>query len=200
MVRCQGTELEGKMMDSRVASDEAGEGMTALELASGTDRLWAWLLDHVIMTGIFLGIAMMAGLVLDVLLTNEFNGGWQFVGLIFWAAIIGGIGVLLWYIFLVYLVATRGQTPGKKVVRIRIIKDSGGKVGWGVALVREVVGKIVLVAVMEGVLALLVSSISDLVAVYIWIFVLLVLFIWIVLDEKNQTLHDKIARTYVVKV
>ena len=190
-------------MDYDVVAEGPPAGMTALEIASARQRLGAWLIDHMIVAGIFLGTATVAGVVLYVAWSrdmDEFNEGWWFVGVIIVSAIIGGIATLVWYVYLLHLVATRGQTPGKRVVKIRIIKDDGGKVGWGVALMREVVGKIILVAAMEGVLAALVSVISAVVAVYIWIFVLLALLIWIVADEKNQTLHDKIARTYVVKV
>ena len=67
-----------------------------------------------------------------------------------------------------------GQTPGKRVMGIRIVKADGTPFGLVPAILRYV--------------GYFVSAI-----------VLLIGFIWILFDKDKQGWHDKIAGTYVVK-
>ena len=67
-----------------------------------------------------------------------------------------------------------GQTPGKFALGIRVIKANGGQIKDIDAVIR---------AIGYHVSALLFG----------------VGFIWAIFDKKNQTWHDKIARTYVVR-
>ena len=69
----------------------------------------------------------------------------------------------------------RGQTPGKMLLNIKIIRTNGSKITFGVAFLRYL-GYIV--------------SFS----------VLLIGFIWIAFDSRKQGFHDKIAETYVVRI
>ena len=66
-----------------------------------------------------------------------------------------------------------GQTPGKSVMGIKVIKTDGTPISDGDAIVR---------------------------AIGYWVsgVVLLLGFIWAIFDEENQTWHDKLASTYVV--
>ena len=74
------------------------------------------------------------------------------------------------------MVATRGQSPGKIAIGIKIVRTDGSSIGIGTTLLREVIGKIV-------------ST----------IFIFLG-YIWILFDGQRQGWHDKISSTYVVKV
>ena len=69
-----------------------------------------------------------------------------------------------------------GGTPGKLIFKLKIVTIEGEKVGFGQALLREMVGKWI-----SG----LVFDIG---------------YFWALWDSKHQTWHDKIANTVVVKV
>lgn len=145
-------------MDYNVVTDDVPEGMSALEIASVGQRFGAFLVDFVI--SVLVGV----------------------VGLIAASAIGGDVNVVnflvsigYWIVVLV-MVATRGQSPGKIAIGIKIVKTDGRPIGFGTTLLREVIGKII-------------SSI-----------IILLGYIWILFDGQRQGWHDKIASTYVVKV
>jgi uncharacterized RDD family membrane protein YckC len=75
------------------------------------------------------------------------------------------------------LVGWRGQSIGKLAVRIKVVDENGDPVGWGVGIARG------FARFMTGVFLF-------------W----LVGWLWMLWDEKSQTLHDKMLRTYVVKL
>lgn len=68
-----------------------------------------------------------------------------------------------------------GQTPGKMVMGIKVIRTDGSSLNWQSAILRYV--------------GYMVSG-----------FVLCLGFIWIAFDERKQGWHDKMADTYVVKM
>ena len=145
-------------MNYNTVSDEVPEGMSALEIASAGQRFGAFLVDLVI--SVLVGIA---GFVIGLAMGGEGN----VVNLVF------SIGY--WIVVLV-LVATRGQSPGKMAIGIKIIKTDGRSIGIGTTLLREIIGKFI-------------SSI-----------IILLGYIWILFDGQRQGWHDKISGTYVVKV
>ena len=67
-----------------------------------------------------------------------------------------------------------GQTPGKFALRIRVVKADGTPIGDTDAVIRAI--------------GYNVSS-----------FVFGLGYIWAIFDKNNQTWHDKLARTYVVR-
>ncbi|MQY20987.1 RDD family protein [Nocardia macrotermitis] len=100
------------------------------------------------------------------------GGGISAIGLIliFLAAIVAIAGGL----YLIYQVGTTGQTPGKRVVGIRLIGEADGQViGFGMAFVRN------LCHVLDG-------------FCYIG-------YLWPLWDDKRQTFADKIMHTIVVQ-
>ncbi|MFI6870371.1 RDD family protein [Nocardia sp. NPDC050406] len=101
------------------------------------------------------------------------GGGMTGVGVMFMllAAVIGIAGGL----FLIYKEGTTGQTPGKKMLNIRLVSATTGQpIGFGMAFVRKI------------------CHAADSFACYIGWF-------WPIWDEKRQTFADKIIGTYVVK-
>ena len=89
-----------------------------------------------------------------------------------------GIGFIGWLIEIIYFTGFwvwRGQTPGKMVMGIKIIRTDSSPVNWPHALLRY--------------LGYIVSTIT-----------LCIGFIWIAFDDHKQGLHDKIADTHVVKL
>jgi len=67
-----------------------------------------------------------------------------------------------------------GQTIGKKVMGIKVVSASRGKVDWLKAMIRSLSRALSLILFLG--------------------------YLWMLWDEKSQTWHDKIADTYVVEV
>jgi uncharacterized RDD family membrane protein YckC len=90
-----------------------------------------------------------------------------------------GISLLLGLAYFGYFEGSpSGQTPGKRVLGIRVYDFSGGStngIGYGRGLIRYI-GKVI-------------SSIPCLLG-----------FLWMLWDKEKQTWHDKIASTVVVPV
>ena len=68
-----------------------------------------------------------------------------------------------------------GQTPGKMIFRIRIVRIDGSPLTWGNALVRYL-------------------------GYYVSAFFLLIGHLWIIFDPRKQGLYDKVADTCVIMV
>ena len=82
-------------------------------------------------------------------------------------------------VFLLYhwlFTGLKGQTLGKMAVGIKVVNAEGSMPGLGIAALREIPGKI---------------------ASFI---VICLGFLWIIWDVRKQGWHDKIAKTYVVRV
>jgi len=84
------------------------------------------------------------------------------------------LGSIIGIIYVIGFWTWRGQTPGKMVMGIKIIKTDGSPIGIGRAILRYV--------------GYLVSTI-----------IICIGYLMIAWDSKKQGLHDKIAGTYVVK-
>lgn len=145
-------------MDYNVVSDDVPEGMSALEIASAGQRFGAFLVDFVISAVV--GIA-------GLFVAAAIGGDVDVVNLL--------VSIGYWIVVLV-MVATRGQSPGKIAIGIKIVRMDGRSIGIGTTLLREIIGKIV-------------STIFFLLG-----------YIWVIFDGQRQGWHDKIASTYVVKV
>ena len=149
----------------------------------------AWALDFVgsILTKFLLIIGVLA-LVLRIVLTGRGSifevPDWPATYLIVTAVVIGiGIGYIVWWLFAL----GHGQTPGKQIVGIRVIKDNGEPSEWAYTFLREFVVKF-----------LLLGFLSQVTLGIAW----LVDYFWPLWDRSKrvQTLHDKLLGTIVVKV
>ncbi len=81
------------------------------------------------------------------------------------------IGWVIWW----FIVAPRGQNPGKALVGIRVIRTNGDAVRTGGMFVRGLAG------VLAGLIPLYLDD------------------LWILWDRDAQTLHDKLVNTVVVR-
>ena len=88
------------------------------------------------------------------------------------------IGYIIWWLFTL----SRGQTPGKQLLGIRVMRADGTPSHWGWTFLREFVIKGIAFGILDSVVA--VASIVDL--------------LWAFWDKDRQTLHDKIMKTVVV--
>lgn len=94
------------------------------------------------------------------------NGIWGIIGLMW----------LLWLVYFTYFEGTSGQTIGKKLTHIKVIKENGSKCDFGSALVRNIL-----------------RIIDHLPFLYILGIIL------IAATDKKQRLGDMLAKTLVVK-
>jgi uncharacterized RDD family membrane protein YckC len=85
-----------------------------------------------------------------------------------------GVAFMLFAINFILLAGRAGQTIGKRLVGIRIVREDGEPVGIVQVLLRHCVG----------------YTLSTLGA--------FLGFLWVIWDAKHQGWHDKIARTFVV--
>ncbi|MEK8127236.1 RDD family protein [Paenibacillus filicis] len=86
--------------------------------------------------------------------------------------VIANLGLSLYFLLLTGLF---GQTLGKRIVGIRVVRADGTVPSWGAALIRETIGK--------------------------WLSILLlgIGFLMAGMDANKRALHDQLSRTYVVR-
>lgn len=124
-----------------------------MQLASLPSRLIAIIID-----GVLLNII---GGVIGAVIGDQILG----IGLSFI------IGVLYnWY----FWTRNNGQTPGKMLLGIRVVKAGGGSIGDLEAVIRYI-------------------------GYYINTFLAFIGWLWAIIDDENQGFHDKIAGTKVVR-
>jgi len=141
-------------------------------------RFFAFLIDTLILVGIvwlyngIWGLASGTGFwgeeVVDPLLPGAIEGS----GSSFWAL----SSAILFMIVVAYFICFwgwRGQTPGKMVMRMRIVRFDGTRIGWGGAVMRF----------LGYIISILLFFIG---------------FFWVAYDMRRQGFHDKIADTFVV--
>ena len=176
------------MQRGTTTSDDKQTNEQDWVLASYGQRVGAWALDFVASILIkFVLIVVALALILRVALSGLDSvfevPDRPIMGMAIAVAVIGtGMGYIAWWLFAL----GRGQTPGKQIVGIRVIKDNGEPSGWGYTFLREFVVKFLLI----GFLTQVTFGIA-------W----LVDYLWPLWDraEKMQTLHDKMLGTIVVR-
>lgn len=85
------------------------------------------------------------------------------------------VSQIVTYAYFVYFTGSSGQTLGKRVLNIKVVKADGSAMEYGSAVLREIVGKFV-----SGI-------------------ILGIGFLFPLWDARKQALHDKVASTLVVK-
>ena len=135
----------------------------ALEYAGFWLRLGATVLDLV-----FLFLLLFF---LNTIFSNKVNFPNSFAGML----ATGFIFLLLKIAYFITFWVWQGQTPGKMIVGIKVIRTDSSPLDWTHAFVRYLGYFVCVLTVFLG-------------------------FIWIAFDPKKQGLHDKLADTYVVKL
>ena len=111
-------------------------------------------------------------------------GGWALDTVV--ATLTLGLGWLIWFL----LVARRGQTPGKQMLGMYIIRADGTRAGGRYTLVREVLIKELLFG---GVIIALGELTHPAVSLLLWLTVMLSCLV----DRDRRCLWDKVAATYI---
>jgi uncharacterized RDD family membrane protein YckC len=162
---------------------QAGSPGGRYELASWGTRAAAQVIDGFI---VFVGAIVLVA-VFGAIFSVGFIGGNE-TGIV---ALI--VGLLLWFvavaiISLLYaptlMARTNGQTLGRQLMKIRVVRTSGEPITFGFAVIREVVVKALLV----GVVASFTAGIAYLLDI-----------LWPLWDEENRALHDFVVNTRTVK-
>jgi uncharacterized RDD family membrane protein YckC len=94
-----------------------------------------------------------------------------------------GIGWIVNWFLMAREGEKNGMTLGKQVVGQRVVKEDGTPVDIGFAVLREFVVRFLLIGLVGG----FVGGIPGLLDL-----------LWPLWDDKNQTLHDKVVKSYVV--
>jgi uncharacterized RDD family membrane protein YckC len=146
------------------------------ELATWWSRVGALLLDGL--------IAYVPWIVLSVPLFVVDTTGTNIAG-----GIILGAGLLFAYVFYAAAFMARGgerngQTLGKQIVGIRVIRDDGDPYNFGTAFVREFLVRQLLFGVIGGLFFGLAQLLD---------------YLWPLWDETNRALHDMIVSSHVVR-
>ncbi len=135
-------------------------------------RLIAYWIDGFVAGFVSLAVTAVFGIIAGIAGANDLNvlaGGSVIV------LILAVLAVAFLY-FPYFWVKNAGQTPGMRVMRIRVVRDvDGGPIGWSSAILR-------------------------LIGYWISAIVFYLGFIWIFIDARKRGWHDLIAGTCVVEV
>jgi uncharacterized RDD family membrane protein YckC len=153
-------------------------GAPGPQLAGLGPRFLAYLIDSLIVGGILLvGYILMIVFAVAGAATQTEAGstaGGLVATLVFFILFPLAIGIALYN--QIYLAGkNNGQTIGKKMMKIRIVKQDGTQFGYGDAFLRNIIGYWI---------SNLICSLG---------------FLWILFDKQRQGWHDKIFKTYVVQ-
>ena len=141
--------------------DPEGGPAPGVEFGTPGARLVGYLVDGLVQFGLGI-ILLLLGSVLVVI----------FAPLGILAFLAGGLFLFLYF---PYFWQRSGQTPGMKLMGIKVVRDSdGGPVSWGSAILR-------------------------LIGYYISAIVFYIGYIWIFIDKRKRGWHDLIAGTVVIK-
>jgi uncharacterized RDD family membrane protein YckC len=138
------------------------------QYAGFVTRLIGFLIDRLILGGVTALIAFLAGLVLSLFDINKLLGTEQLAEWIMLVlALVVTLLIVLSYHIVFWMLA--GQTPGQRLMGVRIVRTNGERVTFWRAVGRF--------------LGYFVSSI------------LFLGYLWVLVDDRRQGFHDKIADT-----
>ena len=126
-----------------------------------------------------IGLALALGGALGSV-TGDLNAN----GIVVVCSVLALAGFVVWCWLTIKYVKRNGQSIGKQIVGIRVIRDGGEPMNYGWALLRQ----FVVIVLLFGVLGSLFFSIP-----------ILLDYLWPLWDESNRTLHDMIVSTHVVR-
>lgn len=149
-------------------------------LARCRHRILAFIIDNLIVSLMCLLINIRTMILVIGILKNEESP--DMVYLVFQLLITGGIIILIagfYYLFIPMIF--RGQTLGKKVMEIKIVKEDGNDIDFTSLFLREMVGRIIIDLFSFG-LAEIIS------------------FFVMLLSENHRTFYDSLANTMVIDI
>jgi uncharacterized RDD family membrane protein YckC len=162
-----------------VARPQPGAGWAGRPLASWGSRVGAQLLDALIVA--------IPSVVLVLLVIGVFAAGSDIGGIV--TAIIAFFAYVLVVLLYAPVLMARegehnGQTWGKQILGITVVRDEGQPVGFGFAFLREFVVKNLLFGTVGSLFAGI-PTLAD--------------YLWPLWDDENRCLHDMVVSTHVVR-
>jgi uncharacterized RDD family membrane protein YckC len=163
-----------------VARQPGDQAWVGRPLASWGSRVGAQLLDALILV---IPSAILIALVLGVFLAGSDVGGVITAIIAFFLYIV----VALFYapVLMAREGARNGQTWGKQILGITVIRDNGQQIDLGFGFLREFVVKNLLFGVVGGFFAGIPTLVD---------------YLWPLWDDENRCLHDMVVSTHVVRV
>jgi uncharacterized RDD family membrane protein YckC len=158
---------------------------TGTPLASWGSRVAAAIIDFVVVgvPAVILFFVLVAGAV--GITGNEDASAAAIIGaIVLWLLVVGAIGLLYAPTLMCRQGRRNGQTLGKQIVGIRVVRDSGEATGFWWAALREVAVK-----------GLAVGVASSIIPLIPWLLDVL----WPLWDDENRALHDMVVSTHVVR-
>ena len=144
------------------------------ETATWGSRAGAYLLDVL--------FAMVLPFILAIPLVASGVSGLEVVGIVLMVAAFALFLPLYMAIFEARSGERNGQTPGKQIVGIRVVRDRGEPIGFGYGLLRELLVRWWLIGTIGG----------------FFFFPPFLDLLWPIWDETNRSLHDMVVGTHVV--
>ena len=168
-------------------------------VAGAGDRILAALLNQ-LFTFLVLLVPFVGLIALVIKNEGRIGSGEEMFGLLFgmtsfW---VGLAGILAYTVIQIYYMSRDGQSLGKKIMRIRVLKTDGRNPGFvGTVLVREIAWS-VLVAIIAAVIGLAVGDNGEN-AINLLAFLANFVLLFMVKRDR-RTLYDMMADTVVVKL
>lgn len=152
------------------------------EFATPGSRLLARLIDGIIGVPVVVVLYLLASEAVATFITID-SIGILILLIMLPVFIMMIIGVVVSFVYEVPLIAVKGQTVGKMVMKIKVVPaDDSLEVGFKKSLVRWIVPQSMGVVPIVGSIPALLG------------------YAWIIWDTEHQGWHDKAAKTYVIKV
>jgi uncharacterized RDD family membrane protein YckC len=156
-------------------------GWVGRPLASWGSRVGAQVIDWLVL---LVPAAILTALLIGGYDTDSSTGeliGVSILSFLLWSAI-----VLLYAPLLMIRGGERnGQTLGKQVVGITVVRDGGESFGFWWAVLREVVVKNLAVGIASSIIPLIPWLLDNL---------------WPLWDDENRALHDMVVKTHVIRI
>jgi len=155
-------------------------------LASWGSRVGAAIVDWLIVgiPAIVLFVVIVGGTI--GLTGDDDSSAWAVLGAsLLWIAVAFALVLLYAPTLMAREGSHNGQTLGKQMVGIRVVRDSGESMNFGWAALRELVVK-----------GFLVGFASSIIPLLPWLLDVL----WPLWDDENRALHDMVVSTHVVRV
>jgi uncharacterized RDD family membrane protein YckC len=158
-------------------------GWEGRPLASWGSRVAAQLIDWVIL---LIPGAILAAIVIGAAIGDDDSSWWAIVGSTVLAVAIFALLSLLYAPLLMMRGGQRnGQTLGKQMLGITVVRDSGQPLGFGYSALREVVVKNLAVGIASSIIPFIPWFLDN---------------FWPLWDDQNRALHDMAVQTHVVRV
>jgi uncharacterized RDD family membrane protein YckC len=168
-----------------IATSTPGQGWEGRPLASWGSRVGAQVIDWLVLLipAVVLFFVVVAGAI--GVSGDDDTSTWAAIGAIILYVVLISALILLYAPLLMMRQGERnGQTLGKQMLGIRVVRNSGQPMGFWWAALREV-----------GVKGLAVGIASAIIPVLPWLLDVL----WPLWDGENRALHDMAVQTHVVR-